>query len=90
VYALDLEVEKMNRSEIENVLRDVASLYPSETRSAQDRDVPRAAFNIHLALNGREPSGCSICDIGGDIGIFSTGCTLPEQNGAKVVSYPFF
>src|SRR5215469_5613265 len=64
----------MNTSEIENVLRDVASLYPSETRSEQYDDVPRVAFNIDLALNGREPSGCSICDIGGGIGLFSTGC----------------
>lgn len=64
----------MNRPDIEKVLRQVSELYPPQLRVIQQRDITRVAFNIHLALNGKEPADSSICDIGGGIGLFSTGC----------------
>lgn len=55
-------------------LADVALSYPQEMVASQRRDAPRIAFNIALALNERDPAGLSICDIGGGLGLFSTGC----------------
>ena len=59
---------------LEEILEGVARDYPSELIDDQLRDVPRIAFNIRLAVNGADPKALSICDIGGGVGLFSTGC----------------
>jgi SAM-dependent methyltransferase len=59
---------------VEGILEGVARCYPSNFIDDQLRDIPRIAFNIRLALNGGDPRATSICDIGGGIGLFSTGC----------------
>jgi len=59
---------------VEEILEGVARDYPSEFIDDQLRDIPRIAFNIRLALNGADPRATSICDIGGGVGLFSTGC----------------
>src|ERR1700721_1855586 len=58
---------------IEEVLEGVARSYPSKLINGQLQDIPRIAFNIKLALNGADPRAMSICDIGGGVGLFSTG-----------------
>jgi 2-polyprenyl-3-methyl-5-hydroxy-6-metoxy-1,4-benzoquinol methylase len=78
----------MNRLEIEKVLRDVASLYPSGIGYEPEPDIRREAFNIDLALNGREPPGCSICDIGGGMGLFSTGCAALGMRTLLIDEFP--
>jgi SAM-dependent methyltransferase len=60
--------------ELEAALTRVASQYPAGHRQHQLQDVRRIAFNIQLALDGREPSSVSVCDLGGGIGLFSVGC----------------
>lgn len=55
-------------------LTEVASTYPSHMIDGQLRDVERISYNISLAVNGHDPNGLSICDIGGGLGLFSTGC----------------
>jgi SAM-dependent methyltransferase len=60
---------------IESKLYAIAHSYPSEMVADQVRDIPRIAFNIRLALGGRDPSGISVCDIGGGVGLFSPGCS---------------
>jgi SAM-dependent methyltransferase len=64
----------MKGTAVENVLEQVARSYPSDMQPNQLRDIPRIAFNIRLALNGQDPDGLSICDIGGGVGLFSPGC----------------
>ncbi len=64
----------MKNTTMESVLEEVARLYPSDMQAEQLRDIPRIAFNIRLALNGRDPRGLAICDIGGGVGLFSPGC----------------
>jgi SAM-dependent methyltransferase len=59
---------------MESVLKQVALSYPLNARADQVQDIPRVAFNIRLALNGRNPAGVAICDIGGGVGLFSPGC----------------
>lgn len=59
---------------IETTLEAVARLYPAHMVAGQLLDVHRIAFNIRLALNGAEPRGLSICDIGGGVGLYSLGC----------------
>lgn len=59
---------------VEEILEGVARNYPSEFVDGQLRDIPRIAFSIRLALNGADPRGMSVCDIGGGVGLFSTGC----------------
>ena len=59
---------------IESTLAKVAHSYPPEMVAAQVRDIPRIAFNIRTALGGRDPSGVSVCDLGGGVGLFSPGC----------------
>jgi SAM-dependent methyltransferase len=59
---------------IESVLAEVVRSYPENLQAGQTIDIPRIAFNIGLALNGRDPRGLSICDIGGGIGLFTPGC----------------
>jgi len=59
---------------VEKILEGVAREYPSGFIDDQLRDIPRIAFNIRLALNGADASTMSICDIGGGVGLFSTGC----------------
>ena len=59
---------------VEKILEGVAREYPSEFIDDQLRDIPRIAFNIRLALNGADARSMSICDIGGGVGLFSTGC----------------
>jgi 2-polyprenyl-3-methyl-5-hydroxy-6-metoxy-1,4-benzoquinol methylase len=61
-------------------LHDVACSYPRAMIAAQQRDAARIAFNISLALNGRDPKGLSVCDIGGGVGLFSTGCAALGMN----------
>lgn len=53
-------------------LEEVARSYPAGMVDGQLRDIPRIAFNIRLATNGA--TKMSICDIGGGLGLFSTGC----------------
>jgi 2-polyprenyl-3-methyl-5-hydroxy-6-metoxy-1,4-benzoquinol methylase len=69
---------------IEEVLEDVARSYPSRVIDDQRGDIPRIAFNIRLALNGADPGGMSICDIGGGIGLFSVGCAALGMNALLV------
>ena len=64
---------------ITTTLDAVASSYPQDMVAAQQRDTARIAFNISLALNGREPKGISVCDIGGGVGLFSTGCDASDS-----------
>jgi SAM-dependent methyltransferase len=59
---------------IPETLEGVAREYPSEFIADQLQDIHRIAFNIRLALNGADARTISICDIGGGIGLFSTGC----------------
>jgi hypothetical protein len=65
---------------IEEILEGVARAYPSEFIDDQLRDIPRIAFNIRLAVNGADPKALSICDIGGGVGLFSTGCAALGMN----------
>jgi 2-polyprenyl-3-methyl-5-hydroxy-6-metoxy-1,4-benzoquinol methylase len=65
---------------IEGILEGVARSYPSKFIDDQLRDIPRIAFNIRLALDGANPKGISICDIGGGVGLFSTGCAALGMN----------
>src|SRR5262245_2979800 len=65
---------------LERTLEDVARCYPPKLIDEQLRDIPRIAFNIKLAINGAEPKGTSICDIGGGIGLFSVGCAALGMN----------
>jgi predicted RNA methylase len=59
---------------IERILEGVARSYSSNLIANQLADIPRIAFNIKLALDGADPRTTSICDIGGGLGLFSTGC----------------
>jgi SAM-dependent methyltransferase len=65
---------------VEGILERVARSYPSEFIDDQLRDIPRIAFNISLAINGADPTAMSICDIGGGVGLFSTGCAALGMN----------
>lgn len=60
--------------DIERTLLEVARTYPARMVADQLRDIPRIAFNIRLALNGNDPKRLTLCDIGGGVGLFSTGC----------------
>jgi 2-polyprenyl-3-methyl-5-hydroxy-6-metoxy-1,4-benzoquinol methylase len=64
----------MKETKIESVLEEIARSYPSNMQGGQLQDIPRIASHIRLALNGRDPSGLAICDIGGGVGLFSPGC----------------
>lgn len=59
---------------IASTVYEVADSYPPGMVASQRRDTARIAFNISLALHGRDPKGLSVCDIGGGVGLFSTGC----------------
>jgi predicted RNA methylase len=59
---------------IERILEGVTRSYSSNLIANQLGDIPRIAFNIKLALDGADPRTTSICDIGGGLGLFSTGC----------------
>jgi SAM-dependent methyltransferase len=65
---------------VEEFLEGVARSYPSKFIDDQLRDIPRIAFNIRLALDDAKPKGLSICDIGGGVGLFSTGCAALGMN----------
>lgn len=65
---------------IESILNEVARAYPAHMVKDQVSDVQRIAFNIELALNGADPKSRSICDIGGGVGLFSTGCAAIGMN----------
>jgi SAM-dependent methyltransferase len=69
---------------LEEILEDIARSYPSKLIEDQLRDIPRIAFNIRLALNGADPRAMSICDIGGGVGLFSTGCAALGMNALLV------
>jgi SAM-dependent methyltransferase len=69
---------------VEEILEGVARSYSSKLIDGQLRDVPRIAFNISLALNGADPRAMSICDIGGGVGLFSTGCAALGMNALLV------
>src|SRR3984893_2518179 len=64
----------MTENDIRTALSDVVRAYPPEMRAVQTRDIPRIAFNIHLSVGDGSPTGCSICDIGGGVGLFAPGC----------------
>ncbi len=63
----------MRIEEIEKRLEEVARLYPEKFVQGQLADVKRQAFNLSLAIADDDPAGKSIADIGGGIGLFSTG-----------------
>jgi SAM-dependent methyltransferase len=69
---------------VEKILEDVARSYPSKLIDDQVGDIPRIAFHIRLALNGADPRAVSICDIGGGVGLFSTGCAALGMNALLV------
>jgi 2-polyprenyl-3-methyl-5-hydroxy-6-metoxy-1,4-benzoquinol methylase len=69
---------------VEGILEGVARSYPSKFIDDQLRDIPRIAFNIRLALNGADPRTISICDIGGGVGLFSTGCAALGMNALLI------
>lgn len=62
---------------VRNKLQQMATQYPTEMIAGQLRDIQRMAFNIGLVLNTvkpKPPEELEICDIGGGVGLFSTGC----------------
>jgi SAM-dependent methyltransferase len=69
---------------VEGILEGVARSYPSKLIDDQLGDIPRIAFNIRLALNGADPRAISICDIGGGVGLFSTGCAALGMNALLI------
>lgn len=60
-----------------DILRKVATQYPTDMVAGQVIDIPRIAFNIGLSLSTakpKTPSELEICDLGGGVGLFSIGC----------------
>ena len=56
----------MQQKQIIETLTRVANEYPTEMAPSQLIDIPRIAFHIGLALEGRNsgpPSGLSLCDL---------------------------
>jgi SAM-dependent methyltransferase len=54
-------------------LQSLARQYPADLVGAQLQDVLRVAFHISLVTSRKGPN-CSLCDLGGGIGLFSLGC----------------
>lgn len=67
----DARVALPDRSRIVSVLREVAGRYPPPLVAGQMADAERMAF--HLGLLEGVPSGGRVADIGGGVGLFSTG-----------------
>lgn len=44
------------------------------------QDVQRISHHIRLALNGTDPKGTALCDIGGGVGAFSPSCAALGMN----------
>jgi len=60
-----------------DVLRNIANQYPKDMVDQQVQDIPRISFNIGIALDAAKPNPhteLELCDLGGNIGLFSVGC----------------
>ena len=58
--------------DVRALLHRLADEYPERWRAAQHADVARIAF--HLSIVVREKgTGCTVCDLGGGVGLFSVG-----------------
>ena len=67
----------MENHKLVTVLTKVAGEYPGDMAGEQISDVPRIAYHIGLALaslGSKTHTQCTICDLGGGIGLFSVGC----------------
>lgn len=67
----------MPRADLLATLESTALQYPTPFVAEQLADVPRMAFGVELvqrALAGAPLAEIEICDIGGGLGLFSTGC----------------
>lgn len=59
---------------IEYTLAALAKSYPQGLVVTEISEIPRIAHKIRMALNGADPKGLSVCDIGGGFDMFATGC----------------
>ncbi len=60
---------------LQSLLLQVAHSYPEDGMVKwQTRDIPRIQFGIELALNGSDPKGLRVLDIGGGLSMFAPGC----------------
>lgn len=63
-----------------DILNEIANRYPADLTAAQVQDIPRIAFNLHIALfkptadRGTVLGEMEICDLGGGVGLFSVAC----------------
>jgi len=67
----------MNQANLLDTLRNVANKYPKDLLNAAPMEIPRIAFNISIALQSvttKSLNELEICDLGGGLGLFSTGC----------------
>jgi len=67
----------MQNHNLLEVLRNVANQYPKDLVNDQIRDIPRIAFHMKIAIDAaicKHHSELEICDLGGGIGLFSSGC----------------
>jgi SAM-dependent methyltransferase len=69
----------MDEREIAAMLHRMADEYPPDLRAAQHADVRRIAFHIATVV-AEKGAKCSICDIGGGVGLFSVGCSALGMN----------
>ncbi|MFA5983469.1 MAG: methyltransferase domain-containing protein [Methylococcaceae bacterium] len=73
---------------LQDVLNTVATQYPTEMIEGQIVDIPRIFFNINIALAAvkhKSPNEVSICDLGGGVGLFSSGCAAYGLNRTVLV-----
>ena len=63
----------MDKHEIVAALHRTADEYPPDLRAAQHADVERIAFHISTVV-AEKGTQCSVCDVGGGVGLFSVGC----------------
>jgi 2-polyprenyl-3-methyl-5-hydroxy-6-metoxy-1,4-benzoquinol methylase len=73
------------RAQVVRRLEDVVADYRRRIDVNFTAHIPRISFEISLALNAlnkSDLSGCSVCDIGAGVGLFTVGCAAL---GAKLV-----
>jgi SAM-dependent methyltransferase len=58
--------------DVRALLQRLADEYPERLRAAQHADVARIAFHLSIVIR-EKGTGCTVCDLGGGVGLFSVG-----------------
>jgi predicted RNA methylase len=71
--------------DVRALLHRLADEYPEWFRAAQHADVARIAFHLSIVIRGKG-SGCTVCDVGGGVGLFSVGAAALGMEAILVIS----